>query len=37
VQVYRRESCRRCGTSVSKLEVAARTLWWCPRCQPSRA
>ena len=33
VQVYRRERCRRCGTSVRSREVAARTLWWCPNCQ----
>jgi len=32
-QVYRRERCRRCGTSVRSETVAARTLYWCPRCQ----
>ncbi|CAN5487590.1 Fpg/Nei family DNA glycosylase [soil metagenome] len=36
VQVYRRESCRRCGGPVSEAEVAARNLFWCPRCQPAR-
>jgi len=35
VQVYRRETCRRCGGPVSSAEVAARTLWWCPRDQPA--
>ncbi len=35
VQVYRRETCRRCGGPVSSETVAARTMWWCPACQPA--
>lgn len=37
VQVYRRETCRRCGGPVSSETVAARTMWWCPRDQPARS
>lgn len=33
-QVYRRSSCRRCGTGVLTDETGGRTLYWCPRCQP---
>ncbi len=35
--VYKRqgEPCRRCGTPVAATEMANRTLWWCPTCQPS--
>lgn len=29
-QVYRRETCRRCGAAVSTAKVANRTLYWCP-------
>ncbi len=36
VQVYRREHCRRCGTEVRRAELAARTMHWCPHCQPRR-
>lgn len=36
VQVYRRENCRRCETRVRTEEVAARTLYWCPVCQPRK-
>jgi endonuclease-8 len=36
VQVYRRERCRRCGSPIRTKEVAARTLYWCPVCQPRR-
>lgn len=36
VQVYKREHCRRCGTTVASEQVAARTMWWCPNCQPAR-
>lgn len=36
VQVYRRESCRRCGSPIRTKEVAARTLYWCPQCQPRK-
>jgi endonuclease VIII len=34
VQVYRREHCRRCGSRVRTAKLAARTMYWCPRCQP---
>ena len=35
--VYRREGlpCRRCGTEVTSATLAARTVYWCPTCQPS--
>ncbi|NNE72633.1 MAG: Fpg/Nei family DNA glycosylase [Acidimicrobiales bacterium] len=34
--VYKRhhQPCHRCGTPIEQGEVAARTAWWCPRCQP---
>lgn len=34
--VYRRAGlpCRRCGTEVRTELLAARNLFWCPRCQP---
>ncbi|BBE22981.1 formamidopyrimidine-DNA glycosylase [Arthrobacter sp. MN05-02] len=33
--VYKRtgEPCRRCGTPILTAEMAARTVYWCPRCQ----
>ncbi|WP_026549202.1 DNA-formamidopyrimidine glycosylase family protein [Arthrobacter sp. Br18] len=33
--VYRRtgELCRRCGTAISRADLAARTVYWCPQCQ----
>lgn len=37
VQVYRREACRRCGGPVAHEQLAGRTLWWCPACQPAEA
>jgi len=33
-QVYKREHCQRCGTPVQSETMAARTLFWCPNCQP---
>ena len=35
--VYRRHGlpCRRCGTEVRTAVMAARNLFWCPRCQPA--
>jgi endonuclease-8/formamidopyrimidine-DNA glycosylase len=39
VYVYRRagQPCLVCGTPVATVELAARNLFWCPRCQaPSR-
>jgi endonuclease-8 len=35
--VYRRTAlpCRRCGTAVLGGELAARTVFWCPTCQPT--
>ncbi len=34
--VYKRtgEPCRRCGTPILVSEMAARTVFWCPQCQP---
>lgn len=36
VYVYGRagQPCRRCGTTVLAATMAARTVSWCPRCQP---
>ena len=33
-QVYKRERCRRCGTRVETATMGARTMFWCPACQP---
>ena len=27
--------CRRCGTPVQRDELAARSIFWCPVCQPA--
>jgi endonuclease-8 len=37
--VYKRKGkpCRRCGTGIRSTEIAGRTIWWCPSCQPSAA
>ncbi len=34
--VYKRtgEPCRRCGPAIPSAEMAARKVFWCPRCQP---
>lgn len=32
--VYKQERCRRCGTPIVVEELAARTAYHCPRCQP---
>ena len=34
--VYRRDGqeCLRCGATIRTAELAARNLFWCPRCQP---
>lgn len=34
--VYKRTGlpCRRCGTPILTAEMAARNVFWCPRCQP---
>jgi len=32
--VYRRTTCGRCGASVARTTSAARTLYYCPVCQP---
>ncbi len=34
-QVYKREHCNRCGTPVRSETMAARTMFWCPACQPA--
>jgi formamidopyrimidine-DNA glycosylase len=35
-RVYGRndEPCDRCGTAISRTQVAGRTTWFCPTCQP---
>ncbi len=35
--VYKRkgESCRRCGVTIRRAEIASRKVWWCPSCQPA--
>src|SRR5215475_5444537 len=35
-RVYGRrdEPCDRCGTPITRTQVAGRTTWFCPRCQP---
>lgn len=37
--VYHRQSlpCRVCGTIIRSAEMAARTVFWCPRCQSVRS
>ncbi len=37
MQVYRRETCRRCAAPVEHEQLTGRTLWWCPVCQPPPA
>jgi DNA-formamidopyrimidine glycosylase len=34
--VYKRDGlpCRRCGTEIRTTEMANRSMWWCPACQP---
>jgi formamidopyrimidine-DNA glycosylase len=38
-RVYGRrdEPCDRCGTLISRTQVAGRTTWFCPTCQPGQA
>jgi formamidopyrimidine-DNA glycosylase len=38
-RVYGRgsEPCDRCGTPISRTQVAGRTTWFCPTCQPAQA
>lgn len=31
----RDEPCDRCGTAISRTQVAGRTTWFCPKCQPA--
>ena len=37
-RVYGRrdEPCDRCGTAIARTQVAGRTTWFCPSCQPKR-
>lgn len=37
--VYHRQTlpCRLCGTTIRSGEIAARTVFWCPRCQGVRS
>jgi endonuclease VIII len=32
--VYKQAACRACGTPVETWELAGRTAYACPRCQP---
>lgn len=32
--VYKKDHCGRCGTELDVYELAGRTTWSCPRCQP---
>ncbi len=34
VYVYRRETCRRCGSALDVFPLAVRRTWRCPICQP---
>jgi formamidopyrimidine-DNA glycosylase len=38
-RVYGRrdEPCHRCGTLIARTQVAGRTTWFCPTCQPAQA
>jgi formamidopyrimidine-DNA glycosylase len=38
-RVYGRrdEPCDRCGTPIARTQVAGRTTWFCPTCQPAEA
>jgi formamidopyrimidine-DNA glycosylase len=38
-RVYGRrdEPCDRCGTMIARTQVAGRTTWFCPTCQPAQA
>jgi endonuclease-8 len=31
--VYGQETCRRCGSDIARVTLAARPCWWCPGCQ----
>jgi formamidopyrimidine-DNA glycosylase len=33
----RDEPCDRCGTPIARTQVAGRTTWFCPTCQPAQA
>jgi len=33
----RNEPCDRCGTLIARTQVAGRTTWFCPTCQPAQA
>jgi formamidopyrimidine-DNA glycosylase len=37
-RVYGRrgEPCHRCGTEIARTQVAGRTTWYCPKCQPAQ-
>ncbi len=32
--VYKHPNCRRCSGEIGKITLAARALYYCPRCQP---
>lgn len=36
LSVYRRSTCLRCDTPVSRANLSGRTLYWCSTCQPAR-
>jgi endonuclease-8 len=31
---YKRDRCLRCGTEIQRADMANRTVYWCPICQP---
>jgi len=37
LHVYKHATCRRCTGSIGAILVAARTLYYCPKCQPLEA
>lgn len=32
---YKRDRCLRCGTEIRRADMANRTVYWCPVCQPN--
>lgn len=31
---YKRDTCLRCGSEIERADMANRTVYWCPTCQP---
>ncbi|MFT6291121.1 MAG: endonuclease-8 [Ilumatobacter sp.] len=32
---YKRDNCLRCGSEIQRADMAKRTVYWCPICQPN--